>query len=186
MERNGKKRFLPGDWWRWVTEAKKSGFLLWYATFSFWTWLSWLDILLINLSAVGLPWWKIAFGGREHLVAYAAGTESEATECQLHVTDSTIQQIVYMFGGERDTAQTQLYLKADFYDIYLDHLLSKHVCFYFSFSVACWRLVRLLSHVSCTFNLQLFSWCLLSSSAPARLGKKILEKRMTTPLYVRK
>lgn len=58
-------------------------------------------ILLINLSAVGLPWWKIAFGGREHLVTYAAGTDSKATECQLQITDRTIQQIVYMFGSER-------------------------------------------------------------------------------------
>lgn len=47
-----------GGWWRGgdETEAKKSGFLLWYATFNF----CYL-ILLINLSAVGLPWWKIAF-----------------------------------------------------------------------------------------------------------------------------
>lgn len=72
-------------------------------TFNFCAWLWWLDILLINLSAVGLPWWKIAFGGREHLVTYAAGTDSEATECQLQITDRTIQHIVYMFGNETHT-----------------------------------------------------------------------------------
>lgn len=71
--------------------------------------LCWLDILLINLSAVGLPWWKIAFGGKEHLVAYAAGTDSEATECQLQITDRTIQQIVYMFGRERMHTHTPIH-----------------------------------------------------------------------------
>lgn len=39
-------------------------------------------------------------------MAYAAGTDSKATECQLQITDKTIQQIVYMLGSERGHAHT--------------------------------------------------------------------------------
>lgn len=46
-------------------------------------WLYCIDNLLINLSVDVLPWSRIVCGRRKHLVAYAAGTGSKATACQL-------------------------------------------------------------------------------------------------------